>query len=148
MCIWEERTPYSTRTDPLFLLWEDVIVIVTCGSFNHALIVLTHVRFGQVPLRTRLLILVAHGLTEALLQPVLNCLKTDFHRTSMNIDNGSFSYSLPGRESVFLFSRRRLSRAIRRRRIRCFRGRCRRGRRFPQTGTFLTDRDSGHPVAT
>ena len=37
--------------------------------------------------------------------------------------------------------------AIRRRRTRCFRGRCRRGIRFPPTGTFLAGRNSGHPVA-
>jgi len=54
---------YSPPTDPLLLLWEDVIVIVTRDSFNHALTVLTHVRFGQLPLRTRILILVAHGFT-------------------------------------------------------------------------------------
>lgn len=55
-----------------FFCGEDVIIIVACDSFNRALTVLTHVRFGQLYLRTRILILVVYGLTETLLQLVLN----------------------------------------------------------------------------
>lgn len=80
MCVCGERAPSSPRTDPLLLLWEDVIVILTCGFFNHALSVLTRLRFGQLSLRTRVLILVANGLTEALLQVFLSCLETVYAR--------------------------------------------------------------------
>ena len=55
-------------------------MILTCGSFNHALSVLTHFRVGQMSLRTRILILVANGFTEALLQLSLSCLQTVYAR--------------------------------------------------------------------
>lgn len=80
MCVFEERTPYSLRTDQLRLLWEDGIVILTRGSFSHALTVLTHLPFDQLPLLTRILILLAHGLTEAMLQLFLHCLATVYAR--------------------------------------------------------------------
>src|SRR4249920_3941928 len=71
-----ERAPRSHLTDLLFLLWEDVSVIANVGPFNHARSVLTHLRFGLLSLRTRLLILLANGMTEALRQLVLSCLET------------------------------------------------------------------------
>jgi hypothetical protein len=52
------------------------MVILTCGSFNHALTVLTHLRFYLLSLRTRHLILLANGMTESLLELFLNCLET------------------------------------------------------------------------
>lgn len=50
-------------------------MILTCGPFNHALTVITHLRLCLLSLRTRILILLANDLTEALIQMFLNCLE-------------------------------------------------------------------------
>ena len=71
-----ERAPLSHLTDPIFLLWEDVIFILTFGPFNLALTTLAGLRFCLLSLRTRILILLANGITEALLQLFLSCLET------------------------------------------------------------------------
>ena len=61
---------------PLFFLWEDVIFIRSLGSFNLAFTLLADLRFCLLSLRTRLLILLANGITEALLQLFLSRLET------------------------------------------------------------------------
>ena len=71
-----ERAPPFHLTDPLFLLWEDFISIFTLVSFNLAFTVLADLRFCLLSLRTRLLILLANGIIEALLQLFLGCLET------------------------------------------------------------------------
>jgi hypothetical protein len=71
-----ERAPPFHLTDPLFLLWEDFISIFTLVSFNLALTVLTVLRLCFLSLCTRLLILLADGSLEALLQLFLRCLET------------------------------------------------------------------------
>lgn len=50
-------------------------MILTCGSFNHALTVITHLRLCLLSFRTRIPILLANDLTEALIQMFLNCLE-------------------------------------------------------------------------
>lgn len=74
--VYGERAQLSHLTDPLFLLWEDIIFILTFGSFNLALTILAGLRFCLLFLRTRILILLANGIIEALLQLFLNCLET------------------------------------------------------------------------
>lgn len=71
-----ERAPRAHLTDSLLLLGEDVLVILNVGPFNHARSVLTHRRFCLLSLRTRVLVLLANRITEALLQLVLSCLET------------------------------------------------------------------------
>lgn len=71
-----ERVPPIHLTDPLFLLWEDFISIFTLVSFTLALTILAGLRFCLLSLRTRILILLANGITEALLQLFLSCLET------------------------------------------------------------------------
>jgi hypothetical protein len=73
-------SPHSHLTDSLFLLWEDVIVILIVGSFNHAFTVVTCLRFCLLSLRTRLLILLTNGIIEALRQLFLSCLETVYAR--------------------------------------------------------------------
>ena len=63
-----ERALPVHLTDPLFLLWEVVIPIFTLVSFTLALTILAGLRFCLLSLRTRILILLANGITEALLQ--------------------------------------------------------------------------------
>lgn len=75
-----EQTLLFQLTDPLFLLREDVIVILTYGPFNLALTTLAGRRFCLLSLRTRILILLANGITEALLQLFLSCLETVYAR--------------------------------------------------------------------
>jgi len=71
-----ERAPPIHLTDPLFLLWEDFISIYTLVSFTLALTILAGLRFCLLSLRTRILILLANGITEALLQLFLSRLET------------------------------------------------------------------------
>lgn len=71
-----ERALPVHLTDPLFLLWEDFISIYTLVSFTLALTSLAGLRFCLLSLRTRILILLANGITEALLQLFLRCLET------------------------------------------------------------------------
>jgi len=71
-----ERALPVHLTDPLFLLWEDFISIFTLVSFTLALTILAGLRFCLLSLRTRILILLANGITEALLQLFLSCLET------------------------------------------------------------------------
>src|ERR1051325_2560169 len=59
-----------------FFLREDVGKILNLGPFNHARSVLAHFRFFLLSLRTRFLILMANGMSEALRQLVLSCLET------------------------------------------------------------------------
>lgn len=72
--------PLSHLTDPLFLLWEDFIPICTLVSFNLALTVLADLRFCLLFLPTRILILLANGIIEALFQLFLSCLETVYAR--------------------------------------------------------------------
>jgi hypothetical protein len=61
--------------DPLLLLWEDFISNFILVSFNLALTVLADLRFSLLSLPTRILILLANGIGEALLQLFLSCLR-------------------------------------------------------------------------
>ena len=69
MFVKEGGPPDSTVSshDSLFLLWEAVRSIRILGSFNLAFTLLAGLRFCLLSLRTRFLILLANGVTEALL---------------------------------------------------------------------------------
>ena len=59
---------------------EDFIFIFILVSFNLALTVLPDLRFCLLSIRIRSLILLANGITEALLQLFLSCLETVYAR--------------------------------------------------------------------
>lgn len=70
------RASRSHLTDPLFLLWGNVISIRILGSFNLTFTLLADLRMSLLSLRTGLLILLANGTIETLFQLVPSCFET------------------------------------------------------------------------
>jgi hypothetical protein len=67
-----ERASPVHLTAPLFLLWEDLRLVLGLGSFNLAFTLLADLHFCLLSLRTGLLILLTNGIIEALFQLVLS----------------------------------------------------------------------------